>query len=328
VPGIFSSTNPFSIVLLFLYGIVLRIAAFIDPAVPLPGPSDGVLYRGLMRGMRNMGEGSPLVYAILAYVLLFIQALMLNSVFFRHRLLARPNYLPAMAYLTLTALFPEWWTLSPALVANTLLIWAWSNLTDLYRSDRVKQTLFNTGILIGLSSFVYFPSIGFVFLVMAALTMMRPLNIPEWLIALAGVTIPYYFLFIGLYLGGNTHLSAYLPRAGIGFPPFQQNIWAWGGLLLLMVPFLFSGFEIQNLILRMLIQARKNWSLLLFYLLISLLVPFINGSSGFASWILCAVPFAAFHANFYSRQKSWLPVAVQWVTLGFILALNYNMLVH
>jgi len=273
-----------------------------------------------------MGEAPPLVYAILAYLLVFIQALLLNGVFNRHRLLARSNYLPAMAYVTVTALFPEWWSLSPALVANTLMIWAWGNLTDLYRSEKVKQILFNTGIIIGLGSFFYFPSIAYLFLVMAALTTMRPLSIAEWLIALAGVTIPYYFLFIGLYLGGNTNLQAYIPHMVIGYPAFREDIWAWFGVLLLIVPFIISGFDIQNLILRMLIQARKNWSLLLVYLLVSLLVPFINGRNGFSGWILCAVPFAAFHANFYSRQKSWLPAVVLWVTVGFILALNFYML--
>ena len=326
MPGIFRTTNPFSIVLLFLYGILLRYAAFIDPAAPAPGTSEGILFRGLMRGLRNMGEGSALIYSILAYVLVFIQALMLNAVFNRHRLLARPNYLAAMAYVMVTALFPEWWTLSPALVANTLLIWAWGNLTDLYRSERVKQTLFNTGIIIGLASFFYFPSITYVFLLMAALSTMRPLNVSEWLIAVTGLTIPYYFLFIGLYLSGNASLSAFVPRVAIGYPIFQQDIWAWCGLLLLIVPFIFSGFDIQNLILRMLIQARKNWSLLLVYLLVSMLVPFLNGRGGFASWILCAVPFAAFHANFYSRQKRWLPVLVLWVTAGFVLGLNYYIL--
>jgi hypothetical protein len=99
------------------------------------------------------------------------------------------------------------------------------------------------------------------------------------------------------------------------------------GLLLLMLPFLFSGFYIQNAILRMLIQVRKNWSLLLVYLLIALLVPFINGSRGFGYWIICAVPFAAFHSNFYNQQKL-VPTVFHWVTAGFILALNYYMLSH
>ena len=62
-------------------------------------------------------------------------------------------------------------------------------------------------------------------------------------------------------------------------------------------------------------------------LLIALLVPFINGSKDFEYWILCAVPFAAFHANVYfAPQKRWLPAILHWGTAAFILALNYYIL--
>jgi hypothetical protein len=73
----------------------------------------------------------------------------------------------------------------------------------------------------------------------------------------------------------------------------------------------------------MLIQVRKSWSLMLIYLLITLLIPFINFSSTFEYWILCALPFAAFHGyTFFYAQKKWLPAALHWVMVVFILALN------
>jgi len=200
-------------------------------------------------------------------------------------------------------------------------------LSDLYKNSKAKQILFNTGIVIGLSSFFYFPSIAFVILILAALIIMRPVSIPEWFIGLLGATVPYYFLFAWLYLSGNVEIKKYIPNISVSYPQFQQSIWAWVGLLLLMLPFLFSGFYIQNAILRMLIQVRKNWSLILVYLLIALLVPFINGSKDFEYWILCAVPFAAFHANVYfAPQKKWLPAILHWGTAAFILALNYYVL--
>lgn len=74
----------------------------------------------------------------------------------------------------------------------------------------------------------------------------------------------------------------------------------------------------------MLIQVRKSWSLLLLYLLTSLMVPFINSTSTFTYWILSAVPFAAFHANtFFYPQKKLLPYVLHWAMVIFILILNY-----
>ncbi|TAH05702.1 MAG: hypothetical protein EAZ17_00365 [Sphingobacteriales bacterium] len=327
MPGIFRTTNPLSIVVLFFYGMVLRFAALLDPVVPVANPSDGVLYHSVIRGLKAIGGSSGFIYAIFAYLLVYAQALMINSVFFRHRLLTKPNFLPALAYVMVTALFPEWWTLSSTLIVNTFIIVAWNHLTALYKSPKAKQLVFNAGIIIGLGSFFYFPSLAFVLMAIAAILIMRPFSLPELLLCILGATVPYYFLFAWLYLSGSLDIHKYIPNIAISYPQFQQSIWAWIALLLLMVPFLFSGIYIQNQILRMLIQVRKNWSLILVYLLIALLVPFINGSKDFEYWILCAVPFAAFHANVYfAPQKKWLPAILHWGTAAFILALNYYVL--
>jgi hypothetical protein len=222
---------------------------------------------------------------------------------------------------------PEWWQLSSTLIVNTFMIWAWSNMTALFKNQRAKQLLFNIGIIIGICSFFYFPSLAFVFLLAAALIIMRPVSIPEWLVGILGITTPYYFLFAWLYLRGRWNPGEYIPSVHLSYPQFQQTIWAWGGLLLLILPFLISGFYIQGSILRMLIQVRKGWSLLLVYLLFALMVPFINATATFEYWILSAVPFAAFHSNaFFSPQKRLIPNLLHAIMLIFILALNYVVL--
>jgi hypothetical protein len=327
VPGIFRSSNPFSIVLLFFYGIILRYASFARPVVPTAHESDGFLYQAFLRSLSNMSQGPSLIYPLIGYILVFAQALMFNVFFYRHRLLARPSYLPALAYILITALFPEWWHLSSTLIVNTLLILVWNNLSGLYKNPRAKQIIFNTGIIIGICSFIYFPSLIFILLLFSALLIMRPASIPEWLTGTLGLTVPYYFLFAWTYLQGSWSTSKFLPSIEFSYPLFQQSLWAWAGLLLLVVPFLVSGFYIQGTILRMLIQVRKCWSLLLVYLLVALIIPFVNGTQSFEYWILSAVPFAAFHANvLFYPQKKLIPNLLHILMAVFILALNWQIL--
>ena len=327
MPGIFRTSNPFSIIILFFYGIILRYASFAAPSLPLAHETDGFLYHALLRTLGNMSNGPGIIYPVLAYILIFSQAMMLNVFFYQHRLLARPNYLPALSYILITALFPEWWQLSSALIVNTLLIWAWNSMTLLYKNQRAKQIIFNTGIIIGICSFFYFPSIGFTASLFASLVIMRPVSLPEWLTGILGVTLPYYFLFAWAYLKGSWSTSNFFPDIFFSYPQFQQTVWAWGALILLMIPFLVSGFYIQGSILRMLIQVRKGWSLLLVYLLVALVMPFMNATSSFEYWILSAVPFAAFHANvFFYPQKRLVPGLLHMLMAVFILALNYFML--
>ncbi len=327
MPGIFRTSNPFSIIILFFYGIILRYASFAAPSLPLAHDTDGFLYHALLRTLGSMSQGPGIIYPVLSYLLIFSQAMMLNVFFYQHRLLARPNYLPALSYILITSLFPEWWQLSSALIVNTLMIWAWNNMSLLYKNQRAKQIIFNTGMIIGVCSFFCFPAIGFIFLLFASLMIMRPASLPEWLTGILGVTMPYYFLFAWAYLKGSWAKGHFMPDLYFSYPQFQQTVWAWGGLLLLMVPFLISGFYIQASILRMLIQVRKGWSLLLFYLLVALVMPFINATPSFEFWILSAVPFAAFHANvFFYPQKRLVPALLHILMAVFIFALNYFVL--
>jgi hypothetical protein len=324
VPGVFRTNNPFSIILLFFYGLVLRYAAFIEPHIPVAQLTDGFIYHGLLRSLENMGRNSPVIYSVISYTLVFAQALMLNNFMYQHRLMAKANYLPALSYILITAMFPEWWQLSSTLIVNTFMIWGWTSMTSLYKNQRSKQQIFNIGIIIGICSFFYFPSIGFLILLAAALIIMRPVSIAEWLIGILGVTTPYYFLLAWQYLRGHWNLKDYIPSLHLSYPLFQQTVWAWGGLLLLIIPFLMSGFYIQGSILRMLILTRKGWSLMLVYLLCSLTIPFINSTATFEYWILSAVPFAAFHSNvFFSAQKKLISNVLHLLMLVFILALNW-----
>jgi len=48
VTGPFRSQSPLTYPLLFVYGLLLRLSAFLDPSPPVTGPADGFLYAGLV----------------------------------------------------------------------------------------------------------------------------------------------------------------------------------------------------------------------------------------------------------------------------------------
>lgn len=85
-----------------------------------------------------------------------------------------------------------------------------------------------------------------------------------------------------------------------------------------------GGYYVQDNLRKMLIQVRKGWSLLLLYLLVAILVPFINNTETFENWVMAAIPFAAFHActYLYSTLKI-IPVLFFWLTVAFVLAYQY-----
>lgn len=153
--GIFKANNPLNTFLLFVYGLLLKFSFFSDPPVPVIKKTDGILFKELLIALKTVGASMPVIYTIIVYLLLFTQALSINKFITYHRLLQRPTYLPAMSYLLITSIFTEWNVLTAPLVINTLLIWSWREMSNLYNNQNPKTTLFNIGMITGISAFLF-----------------------------------------------------------------------------------------------------------------------------------------------------------------------------
>ena len=237
----------------------------------------------------------------------------------------RSNYLPGMSYLLITSFFAEWNYFSAPLLINTLLIFILGWLFKIYNHPRAKGIVFNIGLAIGISSFIFFPSLIFVIWVLLALMIMRPFRINEWLLCLLGITTPYYFYGLYLFLTNQWTIGKIVPYLTIRMPSLQQSFWLAASALLLMIPFLTGGYFVQDNLRRMLIQVRKGWSLILIYLLVAIFVPFINTSNTFENWVMAAVPFAAFHAcTYFYPPRKLFPLILFWLSVGFVLFYQYS----
>lgn len=321
--GTFRTSSPINIIYLLLYAFLLKTYSFLHPHVPVPQATDGFLYHKFLLFLSPASKSLPIIYPLIVWVLLLTQAFSFNSIVNNEKLLSRSSYLPALAYILVTALFPEWWQLSSSMIVNTMLIWVLGIITKLFNSSNPKTHVFNAGMIVGVASFFYFPALAFTLLIFFGLMILRPFRLSEWLVSLLGVFTPYYFLFGILFLMNNWNPLTYLPSVSVSIPKFQQDLWASGGIGLLIFPFLIGGFYIQKNILRMLVQTRKSWYLMLLFLILTLLIPFINFNSTFEYWILCALPFAAFHASAYSyAEKKWISLSLHWLMIIFIIALN------
>jgi hypothetical protein len=72
------------------------------------------------------------------------------------------------------------------------------------------------------------------------------------------------------------------------------------------------------------VQVIKAWTLLFLYLVVALLVPFINAGNNFEYWILAIVPVSAFVASaFYFPRIKWIPMAIHWIMVGFVIYMQY-----
>ena len=321
--GIFRANNPLNTFLLFMYGILLKLIWFIHPQIPVIQKSDGFLFDHILAAIKPAFNNYPVGYSFITYLLLFTQAVSFNQLLNNRRLMQKPNYLPGMSYLLITSFFSEWNILSAPLVINTLLIWVWAKMSNLYNNKHAKTTLYNIGIAIGICTFFYFPALAFSLLIIFALLITRPPKTAEWIIPVIGIITPWYFLFSWLFLTDKLY-SFHVPGVEISYPLFAQNNIQYAGMILILILAITGGFFVQSFSSKQIVQVRKSWSLLLLYLIVALFIPFINNSHNFEYWILAVVPVSAFVAcAFYYPRIRWIPRVIHWIMVGFVIYLEY-----
>ena len=238
--------------------------------------------------------------------------------------MSKPNYFPGMAYMLITSLFPEWNLFSAPLLVNGILVLVLSRLFKTYNQQAALGTVFNIGLALGIASFIFFPAVTFIIWILLALAVMRPFRLNEWIVCITGVTTPFYFFGVYLFLTDQWNWQEIWPTFSLQLPGIRQSAWLAGSVFLLAVPFLAGGYFVQDSLRRMLIQVRKGWSLLLLYLLGALLIPFVNSTDTLENWIMAAIPLAAFHACTYLYATyRILPLILFWVTVAFVLGYQY-----
>lgn len=321
--GTFKANYPYNNFLLFVYGFLLKFHYFLSPKTPTAQSTDNFLFVRFLNALSSFGNNYPVIYPVITYILLYIQAISFNRAVNDQRLLQKANYLPAMSYLLITSLFAEWNTLTSSLVINTLLIWVWSRMSRIHNIQKPKANLFNVGAVIGIATFFYFPSLAFAALVIMGLMIMRAFRLDEWIMVAVGIITPYYFLYAYLFITDKIY-GYKLPAFAVGYPRFSQSYWTLAAMILVLVAFLIGGYYARINMRRLVVQTRKSWNLLLLYLVVAVFVPFVNATHTLDYWILSAIPLSAIIAcAFFYPSKKWLPHLLHWAMIALVIVMGY-----
>jgi hypothetical protein len=325
VVGIFRQKNPGNALVLLVYGLILKFGIILKSPGPLKFREDHYLYDVLLRML------SPLhipnfVYGVFAFLLIYLQATILNKICIDQKMMAKPNYLPGMAYMLMSSLFIEWNFFSAALLVNTLLIFIFYRMVELYNSTKAMSKIFNIGLLTGFVTLLYQPALVFVLMLPFSLFIMRPFRIREWLVGLLGITVPYYFLALEPLFTNRWSWRHLLPYMEFDFPAMPSSIFITISTVLMVVPFIIGGFFVQANLNKMLIQIRKAWSLLLLFLIFSIFIILVNGGVNYVNWSFGLMSVAAFHgATYYYPTKRLFPLILHWITFFYAIYLIYWM---
>jgi len=284
--------SPFFLAVL---AFVLRIAGIINPQMYILKESDGFLYTVIYNCILN-----PLGQSILCTVLIIFQAIWINKIVIEHRLIEGANYLPAFLYIILMSLVPDFLSLHPFIIGNTFFVLAVGEIASTYKKAKVSGTVFNIGLLISLSSLIYFPFAVFYFFASLALMVIRSYNILERVQLFFGFLTPYYALAMLLFWRGelNSLFTDYV-WANIYFPRglFSLDKFYVITLSIALLIVVFSLFSYGAMIRKKGIQIEKITDILYWIFIFAFLGIFFWQDLSIYHYLLLAFPASVVFAN-------------------------------
>ena len=301
----------------------IRAFFWVHPPQLIIAPGDGLMFY-LLSPLANI---PALLLPLLYQAIVVIQALRFNYALNDVRMFPKPAFTTALAYIMLTALLPAWNNISSALVTNTMLIWLLYFIIKLYNSQQPKTLIFNIGLITGSTVILYFAAFPLILVVFFTLAAFRPFRLNEWFILLMGILAPFYFLATWLFMNDKLYMAL------TWFHVFQPHtiIIQPGSMLPVIITFLMAGITIiagifswQSNSGRMIIQVRKNWSVLFIMLLLLAPVVFLVKDMWPAALLLAAVPASAFISNtFLYSKKNIIPAIIFWIIVALVIYNNW-----
>lgn len=318
------SGNPYLVIILLVYAIGIKYYYLIHPQPPLLDPlADGGIYRYLLRRLQTLPWG-PGMFTILAFMLLYAEAIILNGIVNRFRLLPAAGYFPAFCYLLFTSFFPQWNVFSAPLIANLILLILLPGMMNLYAAPQPRSRAFSLGFLAGIAALIYSPVLLLLLLIWIALAVSRPFRPAEWILVLMGLLCPYYFLGTILFLLDKLSLNHIISFRMLGYPHLLAAPWVFGGVIFILIWFLYGNIRMQADLMKMMIHVRKCWQILLAFAILAVFLPFLPDTFSFTGWLIAFLPMSVFIAlAFWHIHSRWLALLIHLCAVVYVLLIQW-----
>jgi len=270
---------------------------------------------------------SPFLNVLIAGALIIAQALLLNYLVNHYNLLGKPTFLPALMYVTLSALFTPFMVLSAPLICNFLVIWMLFKLFSFYKSDDAKSTAYDLGIIVAIGSLIYLPFIYLFLGIWLALMIFKPFNWREWVSGILGYITVFFFFAVFYYLNNRLN-SFYHIWAPLGTKfPNRININYYNYLVLVPVIIILCLYfvKLQQNYLKSYVQVRKSFQLLFLIFLVGGLSFYVKTEFNLNHFLLCAVPAAVFFSYYFVNARiKWFYETLYLLLLISIIYFQFN----
>ena len=322
----FRVLNPFGMIWLAVLLFALRAGYLLNAPDHFPF-AFSTPFTTLLISKPNEITLTPSGNILLAGILIFVQALLLNYLINYYNLLGKPTFLPALMYITVSGLFTPFLILTPPLICNFLIIWMLYKLFSFYKGTDVISTAYDLGMIVATGSLIYLPFVYLFLAIWIALFFFRPFNWREMVAGLIGYITIFFFLAVYYYLNNNLDQFCPIWSPLVTKFPGSININYYNYLVLVpvIIILVLCFFKLQQNFLKSYVQVRKSFQLLLLMLLIAGFSVYTKAALNMEHFLLCAVPIAIFFAYYFLYAKvRWFYEIMFYLLLIGIIYFQFN----
>lgn len=323
--SIFRQNTISSAVAMLLVSILAKIHSILHPP---DIESLGEFYRGALfswYGLKSFFIHHPKMYMLLSVLITIAFGFYLNYLVNREKLFARKSYIPGLVFVLMTSLLPVFDFFSFQTIANYFILSSFFKLGSLGGISRPRRAVFDIGLMLGLASAFYFPTILLLLFIPFLLLLFRPFLLQEFLAYLLGFLAPWYLGFAWLFIAGHfpKSLSKIYLHADLPLQLVKLQVFVSITLFSVIAGF-YSLYLLNKYASRNSVQVRKKWNMITIYAVLAMIVGGFSVYFPSTPWIVALTPFCillsqALHNN---REKSnnftlltmiILLIVVQWL---------------
>lgn len=276
---------------------------------------------------RLVSPGGPRAFAVLGFLLFLSQAIHLNFIVNKHEILYKNTWLPALSYLLIGSIFPQFLWFHPILFVNSLTIFAIDKIFSLYKNPSALALAFDSSFLLGLAILFYAPAVLlFVFFALCIL-LLRPFSWRDWFVGITGFTMPVFFAFLYYFI--NDRFDEYYNKLFTGsinshiefarIYPKEYSI----SVFFIAVLFVLAIFRLQSNYFKNVTKSRLIQQLLLLFILIGALMVVASPDAQLFRFSILSIPISVYIAYYFlSGKKQWV-VESMFVLLIGVWVYNY-----
>ncbi len=307
----FKQKNFIQFVGLLILGFVLWISVLISPPAVTQESVATPLYNFILIFLNN-----HLIIILLTFLFLISQAIYLNQLLIKHDLIPRSSCMGAFVYLVLMSYSSQLLHLHPSVISSCFAMAILDIILRIKDNEQDLRLTYKAGLLVGLASLFYFPSIILLIFIWAVLLAYRMPYWRQWILPIVGILTPYLFLFT-IYFWYDTsieNLNYYASYVGeIRFLISNPDDIVKIILALLILLIIISILRVMGRLQNRKGSIRKKISIILYLFLCSILIMFLNYDLALNTTMIY-IPSAIFLSIYFSDLKKH-----RWTDLVFTL---------